>query len=376
MAHIFKERKKSQKGIIVFTHKELSYFEGKLPSWKALIKTPGIYLNKIFKKIFESYKIKTKLLKIKDEYYIGIHWGFHSENIKTPEWVDFHMSAPGTCTFKGEPFVIPLSSANFTPRVMKNDNKDKYWDLICVAKNDNKKKYPDLLKSIRKIYDLGYNFKVIFIVASNKDEPKSSYYSDLLKDYNEMFSAKEREYFTIIKTHPDTGFQGFSYTFLSHLYNQSKVFTIFSQKEGQCKAIKEAQLCGLPVVVKKDMEGGGRTYLNKSNSIMFDEYENAHTAIIEAVKNYRDYLVDYEKIEIDLGEESSTKKIKSYFSELYKADGKEFDQNLINTDNLNRRLPAHYFDESISWANKPEFRFSTTDIVNKHMFHEFLKALD
>lgn len=376
MAHIFKKTTENQKGIVIFTHKELHYFEGNLPSWKLLVKKPRVYFKKVISILSKDWKTKSKLFNIRKKYYIGIHWGAFHEKVKTPNWVDFHMSAPGTCTFKGDPFIIPLSSANFTPKIMKNENKEKYWDLICVAKNAKVKKFPELLASIRKIYDLGYDFKVIFVVASNDHEPSHSYYNDLLKDYNEMFSAEEREKFTIIKTHPDTGFQGFSYTFLSHLYNESKVFTIFSQKEGECRVIKEAQLCGLPVVVKSDMEGGGRDFLNKNNSVMFDEYENAHIAIVEAVENYRDYIVDYEKIEVDIGEESSVRKIKSYFSELYKADGKEFDQNLINTDNLNRRLPAHFFDESISWANKPEFRFSTTDIANKHMFHEFLKALD
>ncbi|WP_417441804.1 glycosyltransferase [Idiomarina sp.] len=375
MAHIFKKATENQKGIVVFTHKELSYFEGKLPSWKALIKTPKSYCGKFLKKIFQSREIRKKLLSIKQDYYIGVHWGFHSENIETPPWVDFHMSAPGTCTFKGSPFVIPLSSANFTPKVMRNENKEKYWDLICVAKNDNKKKYYELLRAIRKIYDLGYSYKIIFVVASNKNEPNNAYYTKLLKDYYENFSAQERESFTIIKTHPDTGFQGFSYTFLSHLYNESKVFTIFSQKEGECRVIKEAQLCGLPIVVKSDMEGGGRDYLNEKNSVMFDEYHEAHNAIIKAVESYQDYVVDYESIEWDLGEESSTKKLKSYLYELYKKDGKCFDYDLINTDNLNRRLPAHFFDESILWAKSPKFRFSTTDIVNKGMFYKLLKAL-
>ncbi|WP_417439199.1 glycosyltransferase [Idiomarina sp.] len=376
MAHIFKEKTESQKGIVVFTHKELNYFEGNLPSWKELIKKPKSYVKKFFKKITESRKIKKNLLNIKKNYYIGVHWGFHSVNIETPEWVDFHMSAPGTCTFNDAPFVIPLSSANFTPRIMRDEKKEKYWDVICVAKNDNKKRYPELLRSIRKVYDLGYKFKIIFVVASNKNEPSALYYGKLLKDYNEMFSAEEREIFTIIKTHPDTGFQGFSYTFLSHLYNESKVFTIFSQKEGECRVIKEAQLCGLPVVVKSDMQGGGRDFLNKNNSVMFDEYQEAHNAIIEAVENYKDYTVDSEKIESDLGEESSIRKLNEYFSQLYSKEGKEFDGELINTDNLNRRLPAHFFDEGISWAKDPEFRFSTTDITNKRMFYEFKKTLN
>ena len=240
-----------------------------------------------------------------------------------------------------------------------------------------KKNYPELLKSIRKLYDINQNFKIIFVIASNKNEiGNKNYYNQIFNDYNKLFSPKERELFTIIKTHPETGFQGFSYTFLSYLYNRSKVFTIFSQMEGECRVVKEAQLCGLPVVVKSDVQGGIRDYLNQSNSIYFDNYEDAHIILKEAVNNYDKFKIDTEYWAKELREDYSLDSLKKYLMEFYASKGLKFDEELINTDNLNRRLPAHFYDtQSVPWASDSKFRFITTDITNVFMLRSFFKEL-
>ncbi|WP_296238902.1 glycosyltransferase [Psychrobacter sp. UBA5136] len=376
MAHIFKHPTEYSKGIIVFTHKEFNLFNYKFRPNQMMVRNPKVFLNKSYKNLLVKNYFDKQIDLIRNKYLIGIHWGFASKDIVSPKWVDFHMTANGTATFVNNPFIIPLNSANFTPEVMRNNNIEKYWDIICVAKNDHKKNYPKLLKSIRNIYDSGYQYKVLFIIASNKNEDSHNFYTNILDDYFSMFNSKERELFTIIKTHPETGFQGFSYSFLSHMYNQSKVFTIFSQKEGECRVIKEAQLCGLPIVVKSDMEGGGRDYLNKNNSIYFDDYEQAHKSLINAVESYNNFDFDTVNLRKDLSESSSIEKLHEYFKVLFENHNQEYDRKLTNLDNLNRRLPAHYFDQSITWASSEKFRFTTTDITNSKMLNQFCNALD
>ena len=369
MAHIFKHPNKSNKGIIIFTHKELQLFNLKVN--RRFIKNP-------FRILTIHLVFIRNILKIRKKYFIGIHWGFFSKNQITPGWVDFHLSAPGTANFKENTNVFPLNSANFTPMVMNREfDQDRYWDLICVAKNDAKKKYPELLRSVRKLYDIDQNIRVLFVIASNKDENgNNKFYNEIFNDYNKMFSQKERELFTIIKTHPETGFQGFSYTFLSYLYNRSKVFTIFSQIEGECRVVKEAQLCGLPVVVKSDVQGGIRDYLNESNSLLFDDYEDAHIILKKAIDNYDKFKIDTEYWTKELREDYSLIRLKEYLDEFYNSKGIKFDGELINTDNLNRRLPAHFYDiQTVPWASDSEFRFKTTDILNVYMLRSFLKKL-
>lgn len=369
MAHIFKHPNKSNKGIIIFTHKELQLFNLKVN--RRLIKNPL--------RILASYFLfKRKISRIRKKYFIGIHYGAYHRDLKTPVWVDFNMSAPGTAKFVDDPIILPLNSANFTPLVMQKDLKaEKYWDIICVAHNTYQKKYPELMRSIRKLFDLDGEYKILFVIASSVDESDSNkFYNTIFEDYYKMFSRKEREQFTIIKTHPKTGSQGLSYTFLSYLYNRSKVFTIFSQIEGECRVVKEAQLCGLPVVVKSDVQGGIRDYLNESNSLFFDDYNEAHITLKEAIDNYDKFKIDTEYWAKELREDYSLIKLKEYLDEFYKSKGIIFDGELINTDNLNRRLPAHFYDiESVPWASDSEFRFKTTDIFNVYLLRSFLKEL-
>jgi len=369
MAHIFKHPNKSNKGIIIFTHKELQIFNVKVN--RRLIKNPIRILTTYF--LFKRY-----VSRIRKKYFIGVHYGAYHSNLKTPALVDFHMSAPGTAKFIDDPIILPLNSANFTPLVMQKDsNAEKYWDIICVAHNTYQKKYPELLKSIRKLFDLSNEYKILFVIASSKDESDSKkFYNTIFEDYYKMFSRKEREQFTIIKTHPKTGSQGLSYTFLSYLYNRSKVFTIFSQIEGESRVVKEAQLCGLPVVVKSDVIGGMRDYLNESNSLLFDNYEEAHITLKKAIENHNKFKIDTDDWAKELREDFSLTKVKEFLRGLYISNGLKFDEELINTDNLNRRLPAHYYDpQSIPWAAESKFRFITTDILNVFMLRRFLKEL-
>ncbi|MBR7887585.1 glycosyltransferase [Marinomonas sp. A79] len=375
MAHIFKHPDNGTKGIIVFTHKEFYLLSSRSVSKKEKIKRL-VSFKKNYLRYLLLKRFKKSIGLIGKYYYVGVHWGFYARDIETPSWVDFHMTSPGTTTFNGDPFVIPLSSAHFTPLVMTKENGcEKYWDLICVAKNDIKKKYPELLSSVKKLYEMGEKYRILFVIASNSVEKKSAYYTSILDDYFEVFSAEEREMFTIIKTDPKTGFQGLSYTMLSYFYNRSKVFTLFSQVEGHAKVVKEAQLCGMPIVVKNDLRGGVKDSLNEKNSLFFSDYDNAHLVLKKAIDNYTSFNVDVESLESELGEKKSLERLCHYFKVLYEKNDSFFDGNLINTSNLNRRLPAHYFDESIKWASSSKFRFTTTDITNLEMMELFLLEL-
>lgn len=377
MAHIFKHPESGNKGIVVFTHKELSFLTGTAIRKKDILR-PIQIAKKIVFKATKKKQINLKIREINRRYFIGIHWGGYATNVITPDWVDFHMSAHGTATFIGDPYVIPMNSANFTPAVMNEENiSEKYWDIICIAKNMHIKNLERLMKSVRKIYDMKLYYKVIFIISSNKIEPEDKFYNSIFKDYFQNFSPEERENFTILKLHPDMGFQGMSYTVLSFFLKRSKVFTLFSQQEGESRVVKEAQLCGLPVVVKDDMRGGGRDFLDEMNSVFFSTYDEAHDALIYAVENYKTLSGNASKIKEKLSEIYSVPELHCFFSEMYRKSGENFNGCLINIDSLNRRLPAHYYDpDTIIWASSEEYMYSTTDIKSLEMLIKFHSCLD
>ncbi len=364
MAHIFKHPSNGQKGIVVFTHKEIRAFQSSnkyIDRIKSKLKIPQ-KLHSFYRKNIE---------EISKKYFIGLHFGWYHENYPVLDFVDFYMGGEGTVSFQGEVFFIPLNSSSFTPSEFNTNNMpSKYWDIICVS-NIAKHKHLDLfMKEIKKIYELGYKYKVLLLNTSKANESTPRMYSTIVQDYYDWFSFEERQNFTLLKLNHELGFLGISQTQLSHFYKSSKVFTLFSKREGESRVISEALMCGLPVVVKADLEGGGRDFLNEDNSYLFDVFDNAHRSLIHTVENLSDFNIDTESVRKDANEIYSLGILKQYFEKLYKEHNSQFDNKLINTDYLNFRLPGHYLD--VRWSIN---RHMSADIVTRQQMNYFLMAL-
>jgi len=369
--HIAKKKSKRSKGIIVITHKEYDFLERSFTFRKKNI--PKVLFFPLF--MLRRMVFKLVMDRLAKDFIVGIHWGAHSKVLNTPSWVRFHMSAPGTADINDGKFIIPMNSANFISREMRNKSYPKIWDIAMIAKNIKVKKIDLFMTSIREIYDAGLRLKVILIVASNKFEPKNKFYSKLISDYHEMFSDDEREDFVLIKTHPYTGFKGLSTKFLSDVLNLTKVFALFSQSEGESRVIKEAQMCGLPIVCKSDLAGGGRDYLDDTNSVMFDSYLNAKDALIDAVENYESLGGKNELLESQISERETVEELESQLIILFKALNENFTGEIINTDHMDRRLPSHYVGEGVFWAKGGKYRYKTTDVSDVVSFIRFLRKL-
>ena len=372
MAHIFKYKMGSEFGVITLTHKEMFYIQSLTSVKKS--KNPVSLIKSILLVILFRKKIIKLIETLKTNYLVGVHWGWYFNNIKSPDWVDFHLAEESTCTFTNDVKRINLNSSKFIPKSISSKPKqEKFWDILCVAKSSKVKKLDEFLLSIRKIYDRGYSYKVLLLIASNLKEPDNLFYNDIFNDYNKLFSPSEKELFTIIKTHPKTGFQGLSYTTLGHFYRQSKVFALFSELEGVAKVIKEAQFSGLPIVLYSKFKGGGQDYVNKNNSITFDSYENAYLSLINAVENYTSFNIDLKSISNELDESININKLKNGIKNIYKDLNLKWETDLINTDFLNRRLPAHFYEPfTIPWAKDEEFRYKSTDILSIKMLKNFI----
>jgi len=313
--------------------------------------------------------------KIRRHYFIGVHIGANPAVISRYDNCDFYF-ASNQFDMKEIKHVlkIPLVSRNFIPKCFYNRRQEKYWDILCVARNIKVKNLDLFLKSIRKIYDLGYDFKVLLISPENRDQDQDpkKFYISLMNDYYKLFSDNERQNFSILRLSSEIGFPGLSSEVMSQFYNSSKIFSLFSNAEGGSKVISEALLCGLPVVVKDDLEGGGRDFLSKDNSILFSSFENAYESLIQAVENFNLFNIENETLCQNLSEEFSVEKLKEYFKKLFEENGQTFDGKLINTDRLNFRIPAH-LNENIPWARD---RFSTADIFSHIQLKIFMKNLD
>jgi hypothetical protein len=327
MAHIFKKAQGNNKGLIVLTHQEIGY-------------------------IVSDQRTHSMVSELKNNYFIGVHYGGFSYGAN-PYFCDFYMGRRSvTDIWKNYPntFEIPLASGNFTSSVFTPQTEyKKYWDIINVSRNGNVKELRSFFETIRKLYDLGKNYNVLLVCASREEETEQDHFIDIANVYYEMFNSKERDMFTLMRLGKDLEFKGLSKKQLSFFYQSSKVSTLFSRCEGFPGVIPESLLCGVPVVIWKNQQGSGKDFLNEKNSVMFDHYDEAHLALIEAVESYDSFDMDMDSIKNNLSSNNSLVNLKTYFTTLYNNAGMIFDGELINCDDLVSRLPAHYTD--LPWVD-------------------------
>ena len=349
MAHIFKYPTKENKGIIVFTHKE----------WPWLLNNA------------------TPVIKdLKNQYYLGWNQGTFFGQINLPGIVDFALTSPNMMSFpdNGKTLNIPLCDRNFLLSDFKNLNiPEKYFDVIAVSRATKIKYMPDLLKNIRKCYDKGNKFQTLIVIPISEGEKLTpeKYDRDIVETYNDLFTPEERKTVTLLRLSEELGYLGISPQTINWFYNNSKVLYIGSKSEGTCRVVHEALLGGCHIVYYKDHKGGLIDYLDKNNSVCYDNHDSIDIALSKAVKNYEYSKEKTDKHDFILSENHTQEKLSPYFKKLYKQNNQVYDGELINMNNLSLRLPAHY--DGVPWTDNSQ---ATTDILTIERLTNFINYLN
>ncbi|MDF2529168.1 MAG: hypothetical protein K0Q57_48 [Gammaproteobacteria bacterium] len=317
MAFILKEPCETSKGIVVFTHKELRCLQVK---------------NSLFTKLYQ---------EIKQHYFIAVHWGHYCLYKQANPIIDFHLAGPGTLKFeKGvHEYHILLCSRNFIPDVFKPMHIEKFWDVINISRASKLKKLEDFLQVIRKAYDKGRLLKVLLVMPALKSSHPDAY-SNLYQQYQTLFNEHEKEYFTFMWLNEQCEMFPLPRQTLAYFINASKVFALFSEKEGESRVIAEALMCGVPVLARKNLIGGGLDYLNPENSCLFTDLDQAAEQLISMSQYPEKYRFDATKIVDELSEKASIKKLKTALIDFYRYRGETF-MGELNFENLDRTLPGH-----------------------------------
>jgi len=348
MAHIFKYPTESNKGIIVFTHKE----------WPWLLQNAQSTLN-----------------DLKQYYYLGWNQGIYFGNIpQMPLQVDFTFSSPTAMDYpdNGHTLKIELMDRNFISDDYKDLNiEDKHFDIICISRVVKWKNVPSLLKALRKLYDRNLYYKTLIVLPTAENETEEKFDVDIVKQYESLFDYEERKNITLLRLSPELGFLGVSPQTINWLYNNSKVLYIGSKSEGGCRVTHEALMCGCDVVYYKNHQGPMVDYLDETNTIPFDDFDSIDKSLEKAVSSYTYNKTKTDRYEELLSERYSEQKLKPHFEKLYEKNNSKFDGELINCDNLSNRLPAHYLD--VSWNHPTE---PTADIKSVEQLVSFLNYLN
>jgi len=339
MACILKIPSKKQKGIVTFTSQELLRFINKDKS------------------------IQEQISKIKDRWVVGIHHNWHNFKFRHNPLFDFDMAGDtDLIEVNNRSFLhIPIECTHFSPEFFHFSQNDKMWDILYVGRAINFKKIPEFLNIIRKLYDNGKMYRVLFISPISKDCRKNpdlhGNFCKIQDMYLKMFNAKERKLFNLITIDYDYPFP-FDIETLSHFYKSSRIFVFTSDDERRPRTVSYAMASGMPTVLMESVA----SLLPKSKQqkplvYLANSFEEYPTLIEEAISYATTDEYSKESMIDGINEFDTTYNL-NRLNDIFL---KEFDIDLFEEDNkynalyeLDIRLARHYgFGEnsnSIGWS--------------------------
>jgi glycosyl transferase family 1 len=315
MAFVLKRPVGQSKGVIMFTHKERS-----LSSLSAPL-------------------IGSALQQLRENYVMGMHWGFYAVDVPVFPAVDFHLAKPSTVQFRTPSQVrtLPFNSSMFTPEYFRQQERAKHWDIISVTRNARFKNTDQLLQALRLVYDKRPETHTLVIcTASARPDPKREDLG-LWQQYEQSFTELERERFKLVMT--NGSLFPFARRDVAFFYQSSRVFTLFTETEGVAKVVNEALLCGLPVVIKAGFKGGGADYLTAENSRRFSSVADGARALLDTL-DAGPIRFDTGKLAREVSETYSVQQFEQALKGLFNTLGIPY-QGEIDSVDLSRKLPAH-----------------------------------
>lgn len=324
---------------------------------------PGvlIFSHKEYKLLFNKDSQNKYLKKLKDNYFIGIHWGASEDNIIKNKLIDFHFCLPGLLSENIIPNseLINLTSRNFLNRDYKNHKSEKFYDIITVGRKVKVKRYLEFFLIIKEVMKVKPDLKVM-IVAPNIINPKKSTVDFLFEEnLNEIFTDSEKKNITI---HSENNY--LSRDEIIDLYNKSKIFLFTSIREGVAKVTGEAALCGLRVLIYKYFRGNATYGIDKRQYSLFKDIEDCALQVLSILSETESTIYDNK----DLHEDESILKLDLFLSELYNKNKYEFDGEFITDDLMNN---LNSFNNSLP---KELVIKNSNDLKNNYSFLKYCES--
>ena len=315
MVTILKKPKGESKGVLVFTHKERYIF--------------GLNVN-----------ILQRLLKYIDKKYIcGMHWGFFQATNQYVDYIDFHLATSSAVTFdnRSNSKIIDLTSRNFIPEYFKPNSNPPIYDILYVGRLSKVKRINELVNVLRSLQRRGTEFSALILVngPAKVGALDSTTDTKAMNQYGNFIEASENIKFV----YQNNRFDFLPHELLNQVYNHAKCLTLFTQREGESRVIHEALMCGTPVVVREDLRGGGRDYLDETNSFQFNGHDEA-VQIFSEIAESDDVGFDPGYLRKSLSAEYTTKKFESEIRAVFDSLGEPYEGSL-DTENLEFKLPGH-----------------------------------
>lgn len=230
MACILKLPTNNTKGIVTFTSQER---------------------NKV---IVRDDNLQKRINLLKDRWIFGTHHNWHDHKFLHDNLYDFEIAGDNYLkeVNKKEFTKLEISAANFVPDEFKFQDGNKFWDILYIARAVNFKNIPDFFEVIRKLYDDGKKYRVLFISPTPPSSTKTPKSNEIMDLYRKTFNFDERQLFSVLAVDYDYPFP-FDLETLAHFYRSSRVFLFCSHEEMRPRTVGYAIAAGLPIVVRQSI---------------------------------------------------------------------------------------------------------------------------
>ena len=370
MAVILKIPTENTKGVIVFTNRDDEAF------------------------IKKDKKLQNRLEALKKNWVFGIHNNWHNHKFKYNSLYDFHIA--------GNKYLKEInntkftqfcqSAANFVPNNFSFSNNEKMWDILYIAKAVNFKKIPDLFEAIRKLYDSGKMYRVLFIAPvppqCKRNFFKHAYFCDIRKVYNEMFTREERKLFNLLTLDYEYPFP-FDLDTLAHFYKSSRIFVFSSDDEMRPRTVGYAISTGMPIVVRDSISYLLPDNLRKEPYLYLVDKREKYPEMIEKAIEYtksEDYTFEsMEKSMKEFNNLFNINRLRDGILETYEIDLFENDKSYSALNNLDIRIARHHgfghdghsigwhLESLLNYIEKQPFEKMLLDINEKDFEKEITK---
>lgn len=196
--------------------------------------------------------LSTLMQGLQSRYLIGLHHNWHPVDFQLPNDFDFHFLESKDLIFAQNNLLFEMDACNFSPKIFEEPLGKPKWDILIVGRTANFKRPFKTLETIREIYDAGYPLKILWICPMENNLPENSEAYDLLSMYESIFTAAEKELFTLLNPSANFPFT-FSRDELALYYQSSRLYVHFADFETRCRTAAYAFVTGIPVVGHKSI---------------------------------------------------------------------------------------------------------------------------
>ena len=221
MTHII-ELKNNRKKFLLITHKEISIYQ-------------TLYELDFFKEFLK-------------DYYVFVHYGWHDKTVKDIKFVDFCFSTKNITPNFNKEKLLGFDSSDFVPDYFTYKKNKKIYDICFISRLMKQKKILNFLISIKKVILRKPQIRVLLILPDEDAKFNFDRYGHFKKDFEKLFTPKERNNFDIISSDINAPFN-INLDLVAELINLSKVFVHTSTLEGSPKTVREALCIGIPSII-------------------------------------------------------------------------------------------------------------------------------